>query len=31
MVIQMIAEIYKEFVNNKTLTLQRAVESHVID
>jgi len=31
MVIQIIAEIYKEFVNSKTLTLQGALESHVID
>ena len=31
MVIQIIPEIYKEFVNNKPLTLQRAGEYHVTD
>jgi len=29
--IQNLAEIYEEFVNSKTLTVQEALESHMID
>jgi hypothetical protein len=31
MAIQIIAEMYKEYVSSKTLTLQGALESHVND
>ena len=31
MAIQNLAEIYEEFVNSKTLTVQEALESHMID